>query len=127
MDMSKRTDKFICRLFNKINSILDMSLPGPDNLIFWSENRTGSIILSTKLKDKQTIFDTLVHEIIHALNCLFKEGGAAHGREFKMRGRVVLSQLKSNLRVLRQLFQRDLRIDGNNILRAKGDVGESRV
>jgi hypothetical protein len=139
VNIQKRFDKFTCKLYDTINTILCEPLPYDSNIIFWSENMDNkdylgvtigstdhnfvdSIVLNTCLiNDKQTVFDTLVHEIIHALNFTHHDDpwSACHGPAFKKRGRWVISQLKCEIRRLRLLCGSNLMVDGHNILAAK--------
>ncbi len=131
----KHIHKFTCKLYDLINSYLLDPLPYDSKIIFWSDqmrylgvtigcmdyDHVDSIVLNTCLSsNKQSIFDTLVHEIIHALNIIHeKEPSAPHGPVFKKQGRIVISLLKSNKRTLKSLFGGRLNIDGNRILPAK--------
>ena len=115
------TSQDIVDIYNCINqTVLKSSLPNGEQTIGTTENEDYSRISETKPKDllgitaydqsiddlfiiifeaqhttKQSIVETIIHEIAHALHMKRKTGGAPHGKEYSQIGRDLTIKIKA--------------------------------
>ena len=56
-------------------------------------------VLTENHDERKKLFDTVIHEMIHAVHSIENTGGSAHGNEFKKTGKWILSILKEKQKV----------------------------
>ncbi len=64
----------------------------------WSrDSNLFIVIFKEKHEDEIHIFKTLVHKMVHAVQCQRKVKGTAHGKEYKKLGKAILEKLQANM------------------------------
>ena len=87
--------------------------------VTWSgENLLFIALIDDNIEDDVELFNTLVHEIIHAVKDVRNIKGTAHGKEYRKIGREILETLKREQPNLPPPY-RHLLIDSKQILAAR--------
>ena len=76
------------------------------------------VIFKEEHENEINIFKTLVHGMVHAVQCQRKLKGTAHGKEYKKLGMAILEKMKANMSALPAPYS-NVSLDEKEILSAK--------